>query len=69
MEERLLTDVEMNKWLKSYGSQFIPTFIFKIAERKTIEDLKKEENDKRNRKSNTSRANCKQSNTRNSIQL
>lgn len=53
IEEKLLVDVEMRRWMASINLQelCVPMFIFKEAERRIIEEFKrKERNDKRNRK-------------------
>lgn len=62
IEEKLLVDAEMRGWFKKSNPSELcmPTFIFKIAESRIIEELKrKETNDKRNRKSGASRADSK----------
>lgn len=52
IENKLLVDKEMQKWFKKFDDMYVvPTFIFKVAEERVIEKLKrKERNDKRNRK-------------------
>lgn len=53
IEEKLLVNVEMRRWIASMSLQelCVPMFIFKEAERRIIEEFKrKERNDKRNRK-------------------
>lgn len=60
IENKLLVDEEMKEWLEKFSGQCVPTFIFKVAEERIIEKLKrKEQNDKRNRKSGASRTNSK----------
>lgn len=58
IEEKLLVAAEMREWFakKDLNDLCVPSFIFKIAEQRIIERLK--ENDKRNRKSSSSRTNC-----------
>ena len=51
IENKLLVDKEMVEWFKKFDNTCVPTFIFKVAEERIIEKLKrKEQNDKRNRK-------------------
>lgn len=60
IENKLLVDEEMKEWFIKFNSQCIPTFIFREAERRIIEKLKrKETNDGRNRESGTGRTNHK----------
>lgn len=60
IEEKILVDEEMKEWFKKFDETIVPTFIFKVAEERIIEQLKiKERNDKRNRKSGASRTNRK----------
>lgn len=62
MEEKLLVNMEMRKWFTRMNLQdlCVPTFIFKEAESRIIEEFKrKEKNDKRNRKQSVSRRNNK----------
>lgn len=60
IEEKLLVNEEMKEWFKKFDETIVPTFIFKVAEERIIEQLKiKERNDKRNRKPGASRTNCK----------
>lgn len=55
IENKLLVDKEMLVWFKKYNNMCVPTFIFKVAEERIIEELKrKEKNDKRNRKQSIS---------------
>ena len=50
IEEKLLVDAEMREWFaeKDLNSSYIPSFIFKEAEKRIITIIK-EENDERNR--------------------
>ena len=68
IEEKLLVDAEMREWFaeKDLGSPYIPSFIFKEAEKRIITIIK-EENDKRNREQSVGGADNKQSDTGNSI--
>ena len=62
IEEKLLVNNEIRKWFACVNLQdlCVPVFIFREAERRIIEELKrKEKNDKRNRKSGAGRTNCK----------
>lgn len=60
MEEKLLVNIEMKKWIARATDLCFPISMFKIVELDFIEKLKrKEENDKRNRKSGASRTNHK----------
>lgn len=62
IEEKLLVNVEMRRWIASINLQelCVPMFIFKEAERRIIEEFKrKERNDKRNRKSSIGGADSK----------
>ena len=60
IENKLLVDKEMKEWFKKLDETIVPTFIFKVAEERIIEKLKrKETNDRRNRKSNASRTDHK----------
>lgn len=53
MEEKLLINIEMKKWMARANDLCFPISMFRIVELDFIERLKrKEENDKRNRKSN-----------------
>ena len=57
IEEKLLVGREMKEeWFKQFDNiHIVPTFIFKVAEERVIERLKrKETNDRRNRKQSTS---------------
>ena len=48
----------MKEWFKKFDDQCVPTFIFKVAEERIIEKLKrKETNDRRNREQNAGRRN------------
>ena len=49
IEEKILVDGEMKEWFKKFDDTTVPTFIFKVAEERVIERLKKK-NDRRNRK-------------------
>ena len=45
IEEKLLVDAEMRKWFKKVNPAELcmPTFIFKVAERRIIEEIKEKE--------------------------
>ena len=49
LEEKILVDGEMKEWFEKFNDTTVPTFIFKVAEERVIERLKKK-NDRRNRK-------------------
>ena len=49
IEEKILVDGEMKEWFEKFNDTTVPTFIFKVAEERVIERLKKK-NDRRNRK-------------------
>ena len=62
IEEKLLVNREMKKWFTTSNLKdlCVPTFIFKVAESRIIEKLKrKETNDRRNRKPGAGRTNHK----------
>ena len=60
MEEKLLINIEMRKWIARATDLCLPISMFRIVELDFIEKLKrKERNDKRNRKSGASRTNYK----------
>ena len=60
IENKLLVDEEMKEWFKKFDETIVPTFIFREAERRIIEKLKrKETNDRRNRKSGAGRTDYK----------
>ena len=60
MEEKLLVNIEMRKWMASKTDLCLPISMFRIVELDFIERLKrKEKNDRRNRKQSASRRNNK----------
>lgn len=60
IEEKMLINIEMKKWIAGTTNLCLPTDMFKIIELDLIERLKrKEENDRRNRKQSASRRNNK----------
>lgn len=60
MEEKLLINIEMRKWIARATDLCFPISMFKIVELDFIEKLKrKETHDKRNRESGASRTNYK----------
>lgn len=51
IEEKIFVDKETKEWFKKFDNTYMPTFIYKVAEERIIEKLKrKEKNVKRGRK-------------------